>query len=228
MTMADMNSQTAPKKRALLAGATGLVGRNILHLLSKDSMIGELRALTRRSLPIEDKTPVVKELLIDFERLQEHPEWFDVDMVFCALGTTIAKARTRKFFRRVDLDYPLAIAKAARSAGASHFLVVSAMGADAHSVFFYNRVKGELEDAIQSLGYPSVTIARPSMLLGEREESRFGENFAKKIFQSLPPKWAGVEALQVAAALVRSAHEPKAGVTILDNREMRKIHAEGH
>jgi len=228
MKMSDMNNQMTMKKRALLAGATGLVGRNILHLLSKDSLIGAVRVLTRRSLPTEDKTPVVKELILDFERLREYPEWFDVDMVFCALGTTIAKARTRNAFRRVDFDYPLAIAKAARSAGASHFLMVSAMGADSRSVFFYNRVKGELENAIQSLGYPSVTIARPSMLLGEREEYRSGEKLAKRIFWLLPSKWAAVEASQVAAALVKSAQEPKLGVTILDNREMRKIHMEGH
>ncbi len=228
MNRADMNSQTTMNKRALLAGATGLVGRNILHLLSKDSMMGEVRVITRRSLPPEDKTPEVKEIIIDFERISGHPEWFDVDIVFCALGTTIAKARTQKAFRRVDFDYPLAIAKAARSAGASHFLLVSAIGADSRSVFFYNRVKGELENAIKSLGYPSITIARPSMLLGEREEYRFGENVAKKIFRLLPSKWAGVEARQVAAALVKAAHEPKLGVTILTNREMRKIHIDGH
>ena len=220
-----MNDQTA-KKRIILAGATGLVGRHILHLLSSDSMIEEVRALTRRPLPAEDKSPIVKELMIDFERLEEHPEWFDVNIVFCALGTTIAKAKTQKAFRRVDFDYPLAIAKSARSAGAGHFLLVSAMGSDTHSFFFYNRVKGELESAIVSLGYPSVTIARPSMLLGERQEHRFGESLAKNIFWLLPSKWAGVDAIQVATALVNAAHESGPGVTILENEEMRKIRIE--
>ena len=84
------------KQRVLLAGATGLVGRNILHLLSKDNRIEEVRALIRHPLPAPDNSPLVQELITDFDRLQEHPEWFEVDIVFCALGTTIAKARTRK------------------------------------------------------------------------------------------------------------------------------------
>ena len=91
----NTNQTITSKQRAFLAGATGLVGRNILHLLSKDSMIAEIRALTRRSLPSADKSPVVKELITDFDKLQEHPEWFEVDTVFCAIGTTIAKAKRR-------------------------------------------------------------------------------------------------------------------------------------
>ncbi len=209
------------KQRALLAGATGLVGLNILHLLSKDNVIAEVRALIRHPLPTQDKSPLVQELIIDFDRLQEHPEWFNVDLVFCALGTTIAKAKTREAFRRVDFEYPFAIAKAARLGGARHFLMVSALGANARSLFFYNRVKGELEEAILSLGYPSVTIARPSILLGEREEYRSGETLAKKLSWLLPSLWAGVEALQVATALVQAAKGATPGLTILDNKKLR-------
>jgi uncharacterized protein YbjT (DUF2867 family) len=215
------------KQRALLAGATGLVGSNILHLLTKEDTIGEVRALTRRSLPSQDKSPVVKEFITDFERLQDHPEWFDVDMVFCALGTTIAKAKTQAAFRHVDFDYALAIGKAARSAGARHFLLVTAIGANPRSRFFYNRIKGELEDAILTLGYPSVTIARPSMLLGDRQEYRIGEHIAKKITWLFPSFLAGVKASQVAFALVNSANKPAIGVTILDNKTMRSIQTEG-
>jgi uncharacterized protein YbjT (DUF2867 family) len=218
---------TTTKQRALLAGATGLVGHNILHLLSKDSMIAEVRALTRRSLPSEDKSPVVKELITDFDKLQEHPEWFEVDTVFCALGTTIAKAKTQTAFRRVDFDYPLTIAKLARAQGAGHFLLVSAIGANPRSRFFYNRIKGELEDAILTVGYPSVTIARPSMLLGDRQEYRLGEHIAKKITWLFPSFLAGVQASQVASALVQAAHRTAAGMTILDNRTMRSIKMEG-
>ena len=216
-------NQTPTKQRVLVVGATGLVGHNLLRLLSRDITIAEVRALVRRSLPPQDKSPVVNELITDFEQLQEHPEWFEVDMVFCALGTTIAKAKTKEAFRHVDYDYPLAIAKAARSKGAHHFLLVSAIGANRQSKFFYNRVKGDLENAIISLGYPSVTIARPSILLGERKEHRFGETLGKKISWLFPAQWAGVEALQVAAALIEAAHEATPGVTILDNKKMRTI-----
>ncbi len=211
----------------MLVGATGLVGQNILHLLVQDSTIGEIRALTRRSLPPDDKSPVVKELIADFERLQDHPEWFDVDMVFCALGTTIAKAKTQAAFKHVDYDYPLTVAKLARSQGARQFLLVSAIGANPRSRFFYNRIKGELEDVILTLGYPSVTIARPSMLLGNRQEYRLGEHIAKKITWLFPSFLAGVQASQVASALVQASHQSTVGLTILDNRTMRSIKMEG-
>ena len=163
----------------------------------------------------------MRELITDFSDLQEHPEWFQVDLVFSALGTTIAKAGSQAAFRRVDLEYPLAIAKLARSQGARHFLFVSALGANSRSLFFYNRIKGELEEAIRSLGYPSVTIARPSLLLGPRRESRFGEQLAKRFAWLLPSPWAGVQASDVAKALVQAAQEGRLGVQLLENKRMR-------
>lgn len=209
-------------KTALLAGATGLVGREILRLLAQDDQISEVRVLVRRPLPDKERSPRIRELITDFDRLHEHPEWFKVDFVFSALGTTIKKAGSQAAFRRVDFDYPLAIAKLALAAGARHFLFVSALGANARSFIFYNRVKGELEDAIRSLGFPSVTIARPSILLGERSEYRFGENLAKRFSWLLPSPWGGVHAAKVAAALVKSASEGKPGVQILTNERMRQ------
>ncbi|OGW34677.1 MAG: hypothetical protein A2010_14610 [Nitrospirae bacterium GWD2_57_9] len=209
------------KRSALAAGATGLVGREIVQLLARDDQISEVRVLIRSPLPEKERSPRIRELISGFERLEQHPDWFKVDLVFSALGTTISKAGSQAAFRRVDFDYPLAIAKAARAAGARHFLFVSALGADARSLFFYNRVKGELEDAILALGFPSVTIARPSLLLGERSERRFGEELAKKFSWLLPSPWAGIPAVQVAAALVKSAREDMPGVHILENKRMR-------
>src|SRR5260221_4584547 len=177
------------KFTALLAGATGLVGRECLRLLARDEHVAEVRALVRRALPADSLGPRVRECRAEFDRLDDHPEWFQVDKVFCALGTTIRQAGSQEAFRRVDYEYPLAIAKAARARGASHFLLVSALGANARSSVFYNRVKGELEDAVRALGYPSVTIARPSMLVGDRQEPRFGEELAKRICSRGPPRW---------------------------------------
>ncbi len=215
--------QKKEKQIVLLAGATGLVGREILRLLAKDDGIAEVRALLRRPLPGHvDKSPRVRELIADFDHLQDHPDWFRADLVFSALGTTISKAGSQAAFRAVDFEYPLAIARLARAAGAQHFLFVSALGADRRSLFFYNRVKGELEEAISGLGYPSVTIARPSLLLGERQEHRFGEELAKRFSWLLPSPWAGVHASRVAAALVRAAQENKPGVRILTNENMRR------
>lgn len=211
------------KQVAMLAGATGLVGGELLRLLAHDPAIDEVRVLVRRPLPESMKGPKVRELQTDFSDLAVHPGWFQVDLVFSALGTTIAKARSRGAFRRVDFDYPLAIARLARAQGARHFLFVSALGAQSRSFVFYNRVKGELEDAIRSLDYPSVTIARPSLLLGDRKEHRFGEELAKKFSWLLPSPWAGVQSSQVAAGLVKAAHEGRPGVRVLDNRELRRI-----
>jgi uncharacterized protein YbjT (DUF2867 family) len=133
------------------------------------------------------------------------------------------KAGSREAFRRVDYDYPLAIAKAALEHGASHFLLVSACGANPHSSIFYNRVKGELENAVHSLGYPSVTIARPSVLLGERNERRFVEGVAKWTGRLLPPRWRPVSATEVASALLRAAHAPVFGVRILENTVLHTV-----
>jgi uncharacterized protein YbjT (DUF2867 family) len=210
-------------KIALVAGASGLVGREIVQLLSKDEGMAEVRVLVRRPLPAHDTMPRVREMVTDYDRVQEHPEWFKVDLVFSALGTTIAKARSQQAFRRVDFEYALAVAKLARAQGAQHILFVSALGADSRSAFFYNRVKGELEDAVLGLGYPSVSIARPSLLLGQRQERRWGEELAKRFAWLLPAKWAGVQPSQVAAGLVAAAHRNFPGVQILENKALREI-----
>ena len=209
------------KRIALVAGATGLVGQECLRLLAKDVGVEEVRALVRRPLPTETQALGVRECITDFDRLDGHPGWFQVDWVFCALGTTIRQAGSRAAFRRVDFDYPLGVAKAARAAGARHFLLVSAAGADDRSSIFYNRVKGELEEAVGLLGYPSLTIARPSLLLGDRSPPRLGEEIGKRLAWLFPPRWRPVQAGQVAAALVRAAQADEPGRRILDNTALR-------
>jgi uncharacterized protein YbjT (DUF2867 family) len=205
----------------LVAGATGLVGRELLRLLSAESGIGEVRALVRRPLIVRGDSKV-RECRVDFDRLDAHPGHFrGVDAAFCALGTTIKAAGSQEAFRRVDFDYPLAVAKAARAAGATHFLLVSALGASARSKVFYGRVKGELEDAVTRLGFPAVTIARPSLLLGDREERRPGEELGKKIGWLFPERWRPVEAASVALSLVRAAQRAAPGVESLENRALR-------
>ena len=206
---------------ALVAGATGLVGAECVRQLSADAAVGEVRALVRRPLPRElAALPRVIEQRADFERLEEHAGGFACDWVFCALGTTIKKAGTRDAFRRVDFDYALAVARIGRERGATHFLLVSARGADPTSRFFYYRVKGELEVAVQALGYPCVTIARPSLLVGERGERRRGEELALRFGGLLPRASRPVPAGQVAAALVRAAREARPGVRVIENPEL--------
>ena len=211
---------TAPR-RVLVVGATGLVGGEILAGLVADEGVAEARALVRRPLDREVYAPNVRELVGDFDALDAHPDWFRVDQVMCALGTTIRKAGSREAFRRVDFDYPFAVARLAHAQGARHFLLVSAVGADARSRIFYSRVKGELEDAVRAVGFTALTIARPSILIGAREELRVGELVMKRLAYFFPAAWKPVRARQVASALVRAARAGKPGVEILDNAALR-------
>lgn len=205
----------------LLAGATGLVGCECLRLLAAHPRVHEVRALVRRPLDTVPG-PRVRALVGSFDRLAEHPDWFRTDAIICALGTTMRDAGSRAGFRRVDFEYPLAIARLGLAQDAPHFLLVSAVGARAESRVFYNRVKGEIEDAIRGLGYPRITIARPSLLLGERREPRWGETLAKPFGFLMPARWAPVHARQVAAALVAAALEDGAGVRVIENAELRR------
>ena len=212
------------KRIALVAGATGLVGKECLRLLAADAGVEEVRALVRQPLSAEIQAlGNIRECRVDFDRLEGHADGFAVDWVFCALGTTIRQAGSKDAFRRVDVDYPLSVARTARAAGARHFLLVSAAGADIRSSMFYNRVKGELEEAVRQLGYPSLTIARPSLLLGERSPPRRGEEIGKRLAWLFPSKWKPVQASQVALALLRSAQADAPGVHILDNAALRGV-----
>lgn len=172
-----------------MVGSTGLVGTECLHLLSEDSAHRPVVALTRRPLP----SPVpsgVTERVISFDRLEEHRDEIRGDHVFCALGTTIGKAGSKKRFHEVDHSLPLVIARLALENGARHFSLVSAVGADPDSRVFYNRVKGELERDIRALGYPSLVILRPSVLAGERRESRPMETLGRLLLRLVPGSWA--------------------------------------
>ncbi len=212
---------TCVPSTALLAGATGLVGRECLRLLANEPAFTEVRALLRRPLPDASRSPKVRECIADFAKLADHPEWFAVSHVFCALGTTIKVAGSQAAFRQVDFEYPLAIAKLAKAQGAQHFYLVSALGANARSGVFYNRVKGELEDALKALNFASLTIAQPSLLMGDRAEYRFGEEVGKRLAWLVPGPWRPVQATQVAAGLVNAAKAGGSGVRVLSNTQLR-------
>ena len=209
-------------RTVLLAGATGLIGSQILQGLVWDEDVGEVRVLVRRPLDRALVGPKVRELVADFDALDAHPEWFRVDQVFCALGTTIRQAGSEEAFRRVDRDYPRTLARLAHAQGARQFLLVSSAGANSRSRVFYNRVKGEAEEAVRRVGYKALTIARPSFLLGPRKELRVGEIVMKRLAYLLPASMKPVHSRKVASALVRAAREDDRGVVILDNVTLRR------
>ena len=215
-----MPAPAAPR-RVLLAGATGLVGSQCLDQLLADSTVASVIAMVRRPLAGAESRERLHVEVVDFAALDARTDLFAVEQAICALGTTIGKAGSQAAFRRVDFDAPLEIARLALAGGARHFLVVSALGADARSRIFYNRVKGELEEAVLALGFRSVTIARPSLLLGDRRERRLGEEVARRLEFLFPAKYRGVQAWQVAAALVKAARDDAAGRRVIENPELR-------
>jgi uncharacterized protein YbjT (DUF2867 family) len=175
--------------------------------------------LVRRPQPASP-SPKVHEQVIDFEQIGASSVSLRGDQLFSALGTTIKVAGSQEAFRRVDFDFPLQLATRARTDGVHHFLLVSALGATASSRVFYNRVKGELEDAVAALGFRSLTIARPSLLLGNRAEYRRGEEIGRHFAFLAPRRWKPVDVRQVASALVHAAKEDAPGTRILENRDL--------
>ena len=172
--------------RALLAGATGVVGREVLQRLLDDPQVGAVLALVRRPLALQH--PKLQVQVVDFARLPPLPP---VDEAYLALGTTLAAAGSQAAFRAVDLDLNLAVARAALAAGATRLGLVSAAGADARSRAFYNRVKGELEDALRALAPPTLVLAQPSLLLDDRRQqgqpARLGETLAIPLARWIGP-----------------------------------------
>ncbi|HKR66829.1 MAG TPA: NAD(P)H-binding protein [Thermoanaerobaculia bacterium] len=207
-------------RRVLLLGATGLVGRELLTQLLADSDVSEVRVVARRATGTRNAKLI--EHVFDLAEMEQHADVFAVDQIFCALGTTIKVAGSQERFRFVDHDLPLTAARLGLAQGARHYLLVSALGASRTSRVFYNRVKGELEDDLRALGYRSLTIAQPSLLLGPRTERRLGEEIAKRFGWLTPPKYRPIEGADVARALVDAARRDEPGVRVLESRAMRR------
>ncbi|CAN5862085.1 oxidoreductase [soil metagenome] len=215
-------------RTALLLGATGLVGGHCLNFLLNDESYGRVSVLGRR--PLEREHPKLEQHLVDFDRLEDSAELIRAQDVFCCLGTTIRKAGSQEAFRRVDFEYPLQSARIAARQETERFLIVTAIGADPGSRIFYNRVKGEVEEAVRALPFESLVILRPSLLMGEREEMRPGERLAEPAMRALSPlmlgparKYRPIEARKVAAAMVRLAKEGRQGVRIVESDEIARI-----
>jgi len=210
----------------LVAGANGLVGRDVVRRLVAQTWAGSVTALVRSAGALTAGRAMpgrLRECVVDFDRLDapETQSALAADIVICALGTTIRVAGSQEAFHRVDVEYPAELARRTFAAGAHHFLLVSALGADARSHVFYNRCKGEAEAAILSIGFPSVTIVRPSVLLGKRSEFRFRESIAQNLSHAIgwlvPAAWRPVPVGAVAAALVTAARVDAPGVRLLEN-----------
>lgn len=180
----------AEGRTALVAGATGLVGGHLVRQLIEDPAYVRVVVLARRPLD-GPNSPKLQTIIADFDALEYAMTAIAADDAFCALGTTIKKAGSQAAFRKVDHDYILAFARAAKSAGTKRFLLVSAIGADASSSIFYSRVKGETERDVSALGFEALHIFRPGLLLGERAERRTLEGIGMSLAPLLNPLMLG-------------------------------------
>ena len=211
----------AKRRRALLVGATGLIGSLLLERLLDETTYSSVTVWARRPLAL--RGPGLKVETFEFEGLASHQ--VEAEHVFCCLGTTMKLARSEQAFRRVDYDYPVALARAAKKGGATRLLVVSALGANPDSRIFYNRVKGEMEAAVAAAGVPRTIFFRPSLLTGHRDEFRLGERVGRVAGFVLGPllgKYRPIAADLVAVAMVKAAlGDVRSGA--IESEQIRKL-----
>ncbi len=213
-------------KTAIIAGASGLIGKSLTQLILQSDDYGQVIALVRKPLGIQHDR--LKEINIDFDQLSEMEEFPKADDIFCALGTTMKKAGSKEAFFKVDYTYPFELAQRALKSGANRFFLVSAMGANMNSRYFYNRVKGELEDKVSFLDYRTIYIFKPSLLRGNRSERRPGESFAQAITTIIPfigpwKKYRPIKAEKVADAMMKVAKQEDKGCYFYQSEIMRKM-----
>jgi uncharacterized protein YbjT (DUF2867 family) len=220
-------------KTALLVGASGLVGGHCLQFLLQESSYTHVVALVRRPLSLTHDKFV--QHVVDFGELETLGECLTADNVYCCLGTTIKNAGSQEAFRRVDFDYPIKIAALTQHCGANQFSIITSLGADPHSRIFYNRVKGEVEEAIRKISFSTINIFRPSLLLGERTVHRTGEKAGAIIMSGLKyamggplKKYRAIQARDVAQAMVRITQMNHSGVHIYESDRIQDIADSDH
>ena len=208
--------------RVLLAGATGLVGAQVLQRLLANPRCSGVVAPTRRALVRTE--PKLLNPVLDFAQLATVAQGWQVDAVICALGSTMKQAGSREAFQQIDHGYPLAIAQAAHANGCEVFALNSAAGANPRSPVFYSRVKGQLEQDLRALGFASLTLVRPGLIGGERAERRAGEHLASVVLGALAPvlprAWRINPATRIADALVEVVLDPQPGVRVVGPAEL--------
>jgi uncharacterized protein YbjT (DUF2867 family) len=208
-------------RTALLAGATGLVGSHVLKFLLADAQWERVVTVGRRTT--SERQGKLEQRVVDLGALEAAVDLPHADDVFCCLGTTIKQAGSQEAFRRVDHGFVVGVARAGLRAGATQFLLVSAVGADPASRVFYSRVKGETEADVRKLPYRAIQIFRPSLLLGERSQFRLGERIAMAVAPLMTlvlfgrlRRYRPIQAADVAHAMVRIAHEAPRGPNVFE------------
>lgn len=213
---------------AVVAGGTGLVGGHLLDLLVHSTAFDEIKLLMRKGSSYQVKGATVVE--IEYDRLMDFEPFLKADVVFCCLGTTIKKAGSKENFRRVDFQYPLELARITKKLGAQQYNIVTAGGANSKSLFFYNRVKGDIEKALTDLDFENLNIFRPSLLLGNRDEKRVGEDIGAAVAKIINPtllgkmrKYRAVQAESVAKSIFNISTKNLHGTRIIESDEIQRL-----
>jgi uncharacterized protein YbjT (DUF2867 family) len=211
-------------KTALIAGATGLIGSQLLDMLLASDRYAKVIALSRTQIAISH--PKFSNVITDFHQLTEVLAGMKPDDVFCCLGTTMAIAGSKEKFYQVDFQFPLSLATVTLGLGARQYLLVSALGANKNSPVYYNRVKGEVEEAIRKVGFDTFHIFRPSLLLGRRREKRAGEDAAKWVYKvfgfAIPARYKAISSDRVARAMLRLAGQEQHGIFVHESGELQR------
>lgn len=213
-------------RKALIVGASGLIGSYCLQALLANPNYSEVIALVRK--PLLKTHSKLNVIITNFNNLAQITSSISAHDIYCCLGTTIKKAGSQESFRKIDFSLVVTVAELMKKQGAEQLLVISSIGADENSKGFYLRVKGEMEEAVKGIDYNCLRIIRPSLLLGKREEFRFGEGVATVFTPLLKPflfgslkKYKPVEAELVAQFLVKIAYDqPVSGVHLYESDQI--------
>lgn len=218
-------------RTAILFGASGLIGRSCLDALLRDDHYSKIFALVRKPLPLQH--PKLQQQVVDFDQLEYHAQMIKGDDVFCCLGTTIKQAGSQNAFYKVDFTYIYNLATIAARNNVGQFLVVTSLGASSKSSVFYNRVKGNIEEAVSGLSFRAIHIFRPSLLLGDRTEFRPGEKIAMFLFRLLDfiligrwKKYRAIRASVVAEAMITMAKLDLQGIKKYESDVIQAIYDE--
>ena len=219
---------TDKPRTALLAGASGLVGSELLQGLLQSPIYDKVKVFVRTPLQVEHAK--LEQVIVNYDQLENYEQHVQVDDVYCCLGTTIKKAGSQAAFRKVDYEYPVRLAQLAKRCGVQQYLIITAIGADANSSIFYSRVKGEVEAKLKGLGIASLQIFRPSLLLGKRTEFRLGERLASwlsplyglLLFGSLR-KYRSIQASTVAKGMLAAGAAQLPGIHIYNSAEIERL-----